>query len=53
VKDKINDLETNGNNEKFRKLYRGINEFQKGYRHRTNLAKDENGDLLAVSPTIF
>jgi len=33
--------------------YRGINEFKKGYQPRTNLVKDENGDLLAGSHTIF
>jgi hypothetical protein len=28
-------------------MYRGINEFKKGYQPRTNLIKDERGDLLA------
>jgi hypothetical protein len=28
-------------------LYRGINEFKKGYQPRTNVVKDERGDLLA------
>jgi hypothetical protein len=28
-------------------LYRGITEFKKGYQHKTNLVKDERGDLLA------
>jgi hypothetical protein len=28
-------------------LYRGVNEFKKGYQPRTNLVKDERGDLLA------
>jgi len=32
-----------------RYLYRGINDFQKGYRPRTNIVKDENGDLVADS----
>jgi hypothetical protein len=26
-------------------LYRGINEFKRGYQPRNNLLKDENGDL--------
>jgi hypothetical protein len=26
--------------------YRGINEFKKGYQPRTNIVKDEDGDLL-------
>jgi hypothetical protein len=30
-------------------LYRGINEFEKGYQPRTHLLKDENSDLLADS----
>jgi hypothetical protein len=30
-----------------RDLYKEINEFKKGYQPRTNLVKDENGDLLA------
>jgi hypothetical protein len=32
-----------------RDLYRGINEFKRGYQPRNNLVKDENGDLLADS----
>jgi hypothetical protein len=35
-----------------RNLCRGINEFKKGYQHRTHLVKDENGDLLAESRTL-
>jgi hypothetical protein len=34
-------------------LYRGINEFKKGYQPRTNLVKDERGDLLADPPKIL
>jgi hypothetical protein len=32
-------------------LYGGINEFKKGYQPRSNLVKDENGDLFAYSNT--
>jgi hypothetical protein len=32
---------------------RGINEFKKGYQPRSNLVKDENGDLLADSHNIL
>jgi hypothetical protein len=46
LKDKINELESNSKN-KFRDLYRGINEFKNNYQPRTNLVKDEKGDLLA------
>jgi hypothetical protein len=45
LKDKINELESNSKN--IRDLYRGINQFKKGYQPRNNLVKDERGDLLA------
>ena len=32
-----------------RDLYRGINDFKKGYQPRTFIVKDEKGDLVAVS----
>jgi hypothetical protein len=47
LKDNINQLATNSKNKKIRDLYRGINEFERDYQPRNNLAKDENGDLLA------
>jgi hypothetical protein len=34
-------------------LYRGIDEFKKGYQHISNLDKYENGDLLADSNNIL
>jgi hypothetical protein len=34
-------------------MYRGINEFKRGYQLRNNLVKDENGDLLADSHNIL
>jgi hypothetical protein len=46
LKDKINELESNSKNKNIRDLYRGINEFKNGYQPRTNLVKDEKGDLL-------
>jgi hypothetical protein len=52
-KGKINELETNSKNKNIRDLYRGINEFKRGYHPRSNLVKDENGDLLADSNTII
>jgi hypothetical protein len=33
------------NNKNIRDLYRGINEFERGSQPRSNLGKDENGDL--------
>jgi hypothetical protein len=47
LKDKINKLGSKSKNKNIRDLYRGINEFKKCYQHRTNLVKDERGDLLA------
>jgi hypothetical protein len=47
LKHKINEVESNSKNKNIRDLYRGLNEFKKGYQPRTNLVKDERGDLLA------
>ena len=33
-------------------MYRGINDFKKGYQPRCNRVKDENGDLVADSHSI-
>jgi hypothetical protein len=35
------------------KVYRGVNEFKKGYQPGSKLIKDENGDLLADSHNIL
>jgi hypothetical protein len=47
LKDKINEVARNSNNKNVRDLYRGINEFKRGYKPRNNLMRDENGGLLA------
>jgi hypothetical protein len=47
LKDKINELESISKYNKIRGLYRGITEFKKGCQPKTNLVKDERGDLLA------
>jgi len=39
-------------NKNIRDVYRGINDFNKGYHPRTNIVKDEKGDLVA-HPTVF
>ena len=44
---KIDELETNSKIENIRKFYKGINDFKKGYERRTNIIKDEKGDLVA------
>jgi hypothetical protein len=53
LKDKINELATNSKNKNIRDLYRGINEFKRGYQPRNDLVKDENGGLLADSHGIL
>jgi hypothetical protein len=47
LKDKINEVALNSKNKNIRDLYRGITEFKKGYQPKTNLVKDQRGDLLA------
>jgi methionine salvage enolase-phosphatase E1 len=53
LKNKINELATNSKNKNIRDLYRGINQFKRGYQLRNNLVKDENVDLLADSHNIL
>jgi hypothetical protein len=45
----MNELERESKYKNMRDLYRGINELKKGYEPRTDLVRDENGDLLADS----
>jgi hypothetical protein len=47
LRGKINELETNNKNKNIRGLFRGINEFEKGYQPRSNITEHENSDLLA------
>jgi hypothetical protein len=49
LKYKINELATNSKNKNIRDLYRGIDEYKRGYRPRSNLVKDENDDLISDS----
>jgi hypothetical protein len=53
LKAKINELETNSKNKNIRDFYRGVNDFKKGYQLRTNVARDEKGDLIADSHSIL
>jgi hypothetical protein len=48
-----NQLAVNSKNKNIRDLYRGINEFKRGYQLRNKLVKDENGDVLADSHNIL
>jgi hypothetical protein len=47
MKDKISKFAMNSKKKNIKDLYRGINEFKRGYQPRNNIMKDENGDLLA------
>ena len=51
-KAKIEELGTNSKIKNIRELYRGINDVKKGYQARTNVVKDEKGDLVADSYNI-
>ena len=53
MKAKIDELETNSKIKNTRDLYRGINDFKKGYHPRTNIVKDGKGDLVADSHSIL
>ncbi|PNF18055.1 hypothetical protein B7P43_G06939, partial [Cryptotermes secundus] len=53
LKDKIHDLAMNSKNKNIRDLYRGINDFKRGYQPSSNLVKDENVDVLADSHNIL
>ena len=44
---KIEELEANSKIHNIRDLYRGINDFKKGYQPRCNIVMDEKGDLVA------
>jgi hypothetical protein len=47
LKDKIDELATNNKNKYIRDMYKRINNFKRSNEPRSNLVKDENGDLLA------
>jgi len=53
LKAKIEELEINSKINNIRDLYRGINNFKKGYQPRTIIVKDEKGDLVADSHSIL
>jgi flagellar basal body rod protein FlgC len=49
LKAKIDELETNSKIKNITDLYRGISDFKKCYQPRSNVAKDEKGDLITDS----
>ena len=46
------ELETNSKIKNIMDLYRGISDFKKGYQPRTNIVKDERGDLVTDCQSI-
>ena len=53
LKDKIEYFETNSKITIIRDLFRGISDFKNGYQPKTNIVKDETGDLVTGSYSIF
>jgi hypothetical protein len=53
LKAKIEELEAKSRIKNIRDLYRGIHDFKKGYQPRTNIVKDDKGDLVIQTPTVF
>ena len=53
MKVKIEELESNSKINNARDLYRGINDFKKGYQPRTRIVEEEKGDLVADSYSIM
>jgi hypothetical protein len=53
LKGKIVELETNSKINNIRDLYRGINDVNKGYQHRTGILMNEEGDLVADTHNIM
>jgi len=53
LKAKIGELETNSKIKSIRDLYRGISDFNQGYHPRTNIVKEQKGDLVADSHRIL
>ena len=49
MKAKIDELETNSKAKNIRDLCRGVNVFKQDHQPRTNIVKDENGDLVTDS----
>jgi hypothetical protein len=48
MREKINEFATNSKNKNNRGLYRGINEFKRGFQPRNKLVKDENSNIIVI-----
>ena len=49
----LDELETKSMIKNIRVLYRGMNDFKKGYQPRTDIVKDEKGDLVTDCHSIL
>ena len=45
-------FQTNGTIKNIRDSYKSINDFKKGYQPRTNIVKDEKGDMVTNTHSI-
>jgi hypothetical protein len=52
MKVKVNKLEENSKNKNNREMYKGINEFKKGYKHRAYVIKKDEGTIVADTTSI-
>ena len=53
MKEKINEIGKNNANKDVRNMYRGIREIRGGHQSRTDMIKDENGNLLGDTKSIL
>ena len=53
MKVKINEFQRHCKNKNIRDLYRGITDFKKGCQPKTNIVKDNKGDLIVDSHSIL
>jgi hypothetical protein len=53
MKEKVDKLEENSKSKKIREMYKGINEFKKGYQPCTYVIKKHNGIIVAYTTSIL
>ena len=53
MKEKVNKLEKNSKNKNIREMYKGINEFKKGYQPRAFVIKKHDGTSVADTTSIL
>ena len=53
MKGKLSEIEINSKNKNIRDLYKGIKDFEKGYRARVNVIKNEIEAMLSDSNSIL